>query len=383
MPELPEVETTVQGLVPVLQGRRLVSVEARRADLRRAFPADLRQRLTGATVTGLSRRAKYGLIDTDRGDTLVFHLGMSGRWRIDPAELGAHDHFLLETDEGRRAALNDPRRFGSLDLVATSELELLPAFAAMGPEPLGPEFDADHLLAALAGRSAPIKAMLLDQKIVAGLGNIYVCEALHMAGIAPRAPAAASRVHGSSGWSRRSARVLAAAIEAGGSSLRDYARPSGELGYFSRQWRVYGREGEACGCGSAIRRRVDSADPPFSAPAASALEVDLSGPSGVEAQPSGCGDRPRPFHFSDKRQSDDGEHAAGKKANPPQRAPDRDQPDPRQPHPHLRQAGRSRDRSRRQGSGAGRHLPGFSPSSPAGSPRACSTRIPRPGNSPA
>ena len=137
MPELPEVETTVRGLVPVLQGRRLVSVEARRADLRRAFPPDLRQRLTGATVTGLSRRAKYGLIATDRGDTLVFHLGMSGRWRIDPAELGAHDHFLLETDEGRRAVLNDPRRFGSLDLVATAELEALPAFAAMGPEPLG------------------------------------------------------------------------------------------------------------------------------------------------------------------------------------------------------------------------------------------------------
>jgi formamidopyrimidine-DNA glycosylase len=266
MPELPEVQTTVQGLVPVLQGRKLVSVEARRADLRRAFPVDLRQRLTGATVTGLWRRAKYGLIDTDRGDTLVFHLGMSGRWRIDPAELGAHDHFLLETDEGRRAALNDPRRFGSLDLVATSELELLPAFAAMGPEPLGPEFDADYLLAALTGRSAPVKAMLLDQKIVAGLGNIYVCEALHMAGIAPsRAGGRVSRPRLQRLVEAIRA-VLAAAIEAGGSSLRDYARPSGELGYFSKQWRVYGREGEACGCGSAIRRRVDSGRSTFFCP---------------------------------------------------------------------------------------------------------------------
>jgi formamidopyrimidine-DNA glycosylase len=266
MPELPEVETTVQGLVPVLQGRRLVAVEARRPDLRRAFPPDLRQRLTGATVTGLSRRAKYGLIATDRDDTLVFHLGMSGRWRIDPAELGAHDHFLLETDEGRRAVLNDPRRFGSLDLVATSELEQLPAFAAMGPEPLGDEFAAGYLLEALAGRTAPIKAMLLDQRIVAGLGNIYVCEALHMAGIAP------SRAGGRISKPRLERlveairAVLVAAIEAGGSSLRDYARPSGELGYFSKQWRVYGREGEACHCGSAIRRRVDSGRSTFYCP---------------------------------------------------------------------------------------------------------------------
>ena len=258
MPELPEVETTVQGLVPVLRGRRLVSVEARRADLRRAFPPDLRQRLTGATVTGLTRRAKYGLIATDRGDTLVFHLGMSGRWRIDPAELGPHDHFLLETDMGRRLSLNDPRRFGSLDLVPTDELDATAPFDSMGPEPLGDEFGAAYLLQALAGRSAPIKAMLLDQRIVAGLGNIYVCEALHMAGIAP------SRAGGRISRPRLERlvegirTVLLAAIEAGGSTLRDYARPSGELGYFSRQWRVYGREGEACHCGSVIRRRVDS-----------------------------------------------------------------------------------------------------------------------------
>jgi formamidopyrimidine-DNA glycosylase len=266
MPELPEVETTVQGLVPVLKGRRLAVVETRRPDLRRAFPQDLRQRLTGATVTGLSRRAKYGLIATDRGDTLVFHLGMSGRWRIDPADLGPHDHFVLETDAGRRAVLNDPRRFGSLDLVATDALDGWEPFAALGPEPLGPDFNSDYLLAALAGRSAPLKALLLDQRMVAGLGNIYVCEALHMAGIAP------SRAGGRISRPRLERLVVAvrtvllAAIEAGGSSLRDYARPSGELGYFSKQWRVYGREGEACHCGSPIRRRVDSGRSTFFCP---------------------------------------------------------------------------------------------------------------------
>jgi formamidopyrimidine-DNA glycosylase len=266
MPELPEVETTVRGLVPVLQGRRLVSVEARRADLRWAFPPDLRQRLTGATVTGLSRRAKYGLIETDRGDTLVFHLGMSGRWRIDPDELGAHDHFLIGTDEGRRLALNDPRRFGSLDLVPTAEIHSIAPFHAMGPEPLGQDFNAGYLLEALQGRSAPIKALLLDQRIVAGLGNIYVCEALHMAGIAPsRAGGRISRPR-LERLAEAVRSVLLAAIEAGGSTLRDYARPSGELGYFSKQWRVYGREGEACGCGGAIRRRSDSGRSTFYCP---------------------------------------------------------------------------------------------------------------------
>ncbi|HEY0111609.1 MAG TPA: bifunctional DNA-formamidopyrimidine glycosylase/DNA-(apurinic or apyrimidinic site) lyase [Allosphingosinicella sp.] len=266
MPELPEVETTVRGLVPVLEGRRLASVELRRADLRRAFPPDLRQRLTGATVTSLGRRAKYGLIDTDRGDTLVFHLGMSGRWRIDPAELGAHDHFLLETEEGRRLALNDPRRFGSLDLLSTERLAEWEPFARMGPEPLSDAFSASYLLGALAGRSAPIKALLLDQRIVAGLGNIYVSEALNVAGISPsRAGGRISRLR----LERLVAAVksvLVAAIEAGGSTLRDYARPDGELGYFSKQWRVYGREGEACGCGTTIRRRSDSGRSTFFCP---------------------------------------------------------------------------------------------------------------------
>jgi formamidopyrimidine-DNA glycosylase len=258
MPELPEVETTVRGLAPVLEGKRLTSVEVRRADLRRAFPVDLRQRLTGARVTALSRRAKYGLIDTDRGDTLVFHLGMSGRWRIDPDEIGTHDHFLLETEEGRRLALNDPRRFGSVDLVPTDEIGGYQPFVRMGPEPLGDDFTAATLLASLHGRAAPIKAMLLDQRIVAGLGNIYVCEALHMAGISPSRAAGRISPMRLERLVAAIKQVLLSAIEAGGSTLRDYARPDGELGYFSKQFLVYGREGEACTCGAPVRRRAES-----------------------------------------------------------------------------------------------------------------------------
>jgi formamidopyrimidine-DNA glycosylase len=266
MPELPEVETTVRGLEPVLKGRRLVSVEPRRADLRRAIPPDLGQRLTGARVTGLGRRAKYGLIDTDRGDTLIFHLGMSGRWRIEPESIGAHDHLLIETDEGCRLALNDPRRFGSLDLVETGALDSYAPFVAMGPEPLSDSFDGAYLERTLAGRSAPIKAMLLDQRIVAGLGNIYVCEALHIAGIAPgKAAGRISRAR-LDRLAESVKEVLVAAIAAGGSTLRDYARPSGELGYFSSHWLVYGREGEACRCGGPIRRRVDSGRSTFFCP---------------------------------------------------------------------------------------------------------------------
>jgi DNA-formamidopyrimidine glycosylase len=174
MPELPEVETTVRGLRPVLDGARLASVETRRGDLRRPFPVDLRQRMTGATITGLGRRAKYGLIATDRGDTMIFHLGMSGRWRVDPAEVLPHDHLLIATEAGRHLALNDPRRFGSVDLWPTETLDAYPPFGAMGPEPLGPDLTAEYLLTALAGRKASIKLMLLDQRIVAGLGNIYV-----------------------------------------------------------------------------------------------------------------------------------------------------------------------------------------------------------------
>ena len=255
MPELPEVETTVRGLARYLDGARLARVEPRRADLRRPFPPDLVQVLTGATVTGLSRRAKYGLIHTDRGQTMVFHLGMSGRWRIEPEELGKHDHLVLETGSGHLLALCDPRRFGSVDLVQTDRLGQWPAFAALGPEPLGDDLTPVHLKAALAGRSAAIKLMLLDQRIVAGLGNIYVCEALFRAGIDPRK--AAGRVTGPA-LARlvpQIKAVLGEAIEAGGSSLRDYAQPDGELGYFSKQFDVYDRHGQDCKrCGAPVQR---------------------------------------------------------------------------------------------------------------------------------
>ena len=175
MPELPEVETTVRGLEKVLLGQRIARVELRRGDLRRAFPDDLGQRLTGAAVTSLGRRAKYGLIATDRGDTMIFHLGMSGRWRIDPVELGAHDHLLIETGDGRVVALNDPRRFGSVDLEPSETLFDWPPFKALGPEPLGGALSGGWLKHRLAGRKAAIKLML-DQRIVAGW-HIYVCEA--------------------------------------------------------------------------------------------------------------------------------------------------------------------------------------------------------------
>jgi formamidopyrimidine-DNA glycosylase len=264
MPELPEVETTVRGLAHVLRGRRIASIEARRPDLRRALPNDLGQRLTGARVTDLRRRAKYGLIDTDRGDTLVFHLGMSGHWRIDPGEIGKHDHFIVATEEGRRIALNDARRFGSLDLVRSGELDEWPAFKALGPEPL--DLDAAELKRRLAGRKAAIKLLLLDQRIVAGLGNIYVCEALHRAGIHP------TRAGGSLSLERLKRLVaaihdvLAEAIAAGGSTLRDFASPDGELGYFSKSFAVYDREGQECRCGGKVRRIVQGGRSTFYCP---------------------------------------------------------------------------------------------------------------------
>ncbi|MEP6869778.1 MAG: DNA-formamidopyrimidine glycosylase family protein, partial [Novosphingobium sp.] len=178
MPELPEVETTVRGLARYLEGARIARIAVNRPDLRRPFPVDLVQVLTGATVTTLSRRAKYGLIHTDRGATMVFHLGMSGRWRIEPDTLEKHDHLVLETSAGHVLALNDARRFGSVDLVDTASLDEWPAFAALGPEPLGDGLSVSHLVRAFADRKTPIKPLLLDQRVVAGLGNIYVCEAL-------------------------------------------------------------------------------------------------------------------------------------------------------------------------------------------------------------
>ncbi len=264
VPELPEVETTVRGLEKVLLGKRIARVEPRRADLRRAFPADLGQRLTGSTVTSLGRRGKFGLVSTDRGDTLVFHLGMSGKWRVDPDQLHPHDHLLLETEEGTRLALNDPRRFGSVDLVATSDLDSAETLSGLGPEPT--DLDASQLHEAFRGRNAPVKALLLDQRIVAGLGNIYVCEALHRAHINPRRAAGRLSKRSIERLVAAIAAVIGEAIEAGGSTLRDYARPDGELGYFSNRFSVYDREGSACACGGTVRRIVQGGRSTFYCP---------------------------------------------------------------------------------------------------------------------
>jgi len=264
MPELPEVETTVRGLERVLEGRRISRIEARRADLRRPFPHDLGQRLTGARVTSLGRRAKYGLIHTDRNDTMVFHLGMSGSWRINHESLEKHDHLLVETDDGTRLSLNDPRRFGSVDLVSTDELKEWPPFAALGPEPM--DITAGELRRRLSGRSASIKLLLLDQRVIAGLGNIYVCEALYRAGIHP------NRAGGSVSLERLRRlvaaihEVLAEAIAAGGSTLRDFVSPDGELGYFSKSFSVYDREGRPCTCGGTVRRLVQGGRSTFYCP---------------------------------------------------------------------------------------------------------------------
>ena len=264
MPELPEVETTVRGLARVLEGRRITRVEARRADLRYAFPQDLGQRLTGAQVTSLGRRAKYGLIHTDRDDTMIFHLGMSGSWRIDHATLEKHDHLLLETDEGKRLALNDPRRFGSVDLVPTDELDRWPAFKALGPEPS--ELDPRDLQRRLGGRTAAIKLLLGDQRIVAGLGNIYVCEALYRAGIHPKRAAGSVSLQRLKRLVAAVREVLTEAIEAGGSTLKDFISPDGELGYFSKTFAVYDREGQPCACGGTVKRIVQGGRSTFYCP---------------------------------------------------------------------------------------------------------------------
>ena len=256
MPELPEVETTVRGLARYLEGERIARVAVNRPDLRRPFPPSLVQALTGARVTTLSRRAKYGLIHTDRGQTMIFHLGMSGRWRIEPEAPEKHDHLVLETGAGHVLALNDARRFGSVDLVETAELDLWLPFAALGPEPLGDDFTPAHLVRAFEHRRAPVKPLLLDQRIVAGLGNIYVCEALHRAGIRPDKAAGRVSRQATARLVPAIKTVLAESIAAGGSTIRDYAQPNGELGYFAASWRVYGREGAACPCGGAVQRFV-------------------------------------------------------------------------------------------------------------------------------
>ncbi len=256
MPELPEVETTVRGLAKFLDGERITRVVLNRPDLRRPFPPELVQVMTGATVTGLSRRAKYGLVHLDRGSSMIFHLGMSGRWRIDPEEPDTHDHLVMET-AAHRFALCDPRRFGSVDLVATEALEQWPQFAALGPEPLGELLTPTHLKASLRGKTQNIKLCLLDQRIVAGLGNIYVCEALWRSGIHPRKAGGKVTKPQLERLVPAIKDVLETSIRDGGSTLRDYAAPDGELGYFATRFEVYGRTGEPCRrCDNGTIRRI-------------------------------------------------------------------------------------------------------------------------------
>ena len=249
MPELPEVETVMRGLRARLEGHRIVRAAAHRADLRWALPPGLARRLTGARVLGFRRRGKYILMRLDGGDSVLLHLGMSGRMLIEKAgrnDVTLHEHLVLETDEGWRVGFIDPRRFGSVDLVPTAQEDAHRLLAGLGPEPLDAAFSVASLSASLVGKRTPIKAALLDQKIVAGLGNIYVCEALFRAGISPQR--SAHTIPGA-----RATRLVPAikatlteAIAAGGSSLRDYVQPDGELGYFQHAWKVYGHEAEPC-----------------------------------------------------------------------------------------------------------------------------------------
>jgi formamidopyrimidine-DNA glycosylase len=270
MPELPEVETVRRGLAAKMSGRRIVRAELRRPDLRRPFPPALTTRLEGALIGNLCRRGKYILIELDGDGVLLLHLGMSGRIIAGGAGSNApHDHVVLTLDDGAVIRFNDARRFGTLDYIRRGEEGSHPLLAGLGPEPLEPGFDGDCLARRLAGKLTPIKAALLDQRVVAGLGNIYVCEALFRARLSPR------RLAGTivGGRAKRLAdairEVLTEAIEAGGSSLRDYVQTNGELGYFQHRWAVYGHEGDpcpGCDCGAAVRRIVQAGRSTFYCP---------------------------------------------------------------------------------------------------------------------
>jgi formamidopyrimidine-DNA glycosylase len=269
MPELPEVETVRRGLAPALEGRRIVRAEARRPDLRFPLPENFANRLTGRTIRHLARRAKYLVAELDANEALIMHLGMTGRFTVsgaptagyvhDPGEDSRHDHVVFHMEGGERVVFNDPRRFGSMDLWPMSGIDAYPAFADLGPEPMSNRFSGAYLREVLKTRKTPIKSALLDQSIVAGLGNIYVCEALYRAGVSP------SRLAGSISGPRleRLAAevrvVIAEAIEAGGSSISDFAAADGSLGYFQHKFKVYDREGEPCGaCGRVITRLVQA-----------------------------------------------------------------------------------------------------------------------------
>ena len=285
MPELPEVETVRRGLQPVMEGYRIVKMEVRRKDLRFPFQRDFAARLTGQTVTGLGRRAKYLLADLSSGDVLLMHLGMSGSFRVvkdeeqkTPGKFHhvrnedrAHDHVVFHMSSGASVVFNDPRRFGYMKVIARRALDREPLLRELGPEPLGNEFDAAMLARSCANKKTSLKAALLDQRVVAGLGNIYVCEALYRAQLSPRRLAAtlatkARQRNGIPGGepTDHAKRLVAAihavlnqAIKAGGSSLRDHRQTSGELGYFQHSFQVYDREGEKCqtaGCDGIVKR---------------------------------------------------------------------------------------------------------------------------------
>jgi len=263
MPELPEVETVRLGLAPVLEGHTLTRVEQRRADLRRPFPDDFVQALQGQKVERLARRAKYLLIHLATGRVLIVHLGMSGSFRVhtngEAPPPGKHDHVVFETAAGATLFYHDPRRFGSMDLADGDALEDHPLIRVIGPEPLNPAFDGAALAARLADRKTTIKAALMDQGTVAGLGNIYVCEALFRAGLSPKRKAYTVQGDRAARLVAAIKDVLAEAIRSGGSSLRDHKQVSGEMGYFQHAFAVYGREGEPCPdctCDGGIRRLV-------------------------------------------------------------------------------------------------------------------------------
>lgn len=275
MPELPEVETVRRGLLPVMEGMRIARAEIRRDGLRRAFPPRLAGRLEGARIDRLRRRSKYILADLDTGETMLVHLGMSGRIIVSLPDIrhvpgrfhhdrpppAPHDHVVLDMENGARVTFNDARRFGALDLIATATVEEHSLLAGLGPEPLGNAFHAAHLAARFRGRRAPVKALLMDQRIVAGLGNIYACEALFRAGVHPARPAGRIGPARLERLAQAVRAVLADAIEAGGSSLRDFRQADGELGYFQHALRVYDRAGRPCttpGCSAIVRRIVQS-----------------------------------------------------------------------------------------------------------------------------
>jgi formamidopyrimidine-DNA glycosylase len=289
MPELPEVETVRRGLQPVMEGAVIVKAEARRGDLRFPFQPDFAKRLQGQTVRGLGRRAKYLLADLGSGDVLLMHLGMSGSFRVVkpeheeiPGEFhtprgkdSVHDHVVFHMSSGADIVFNDPRRFGFMKIIARGELDAEPHLKDLGPEPLGNAFDAAMLARACAGKKTSLKAALLDQRVVAGLGNIYVCEALFRAHLSPRRLAAtlATKKGEPTDHARRLVEaihaVLNEAIRAGGSSLRDHRQTTGELGYFQHSFRVYDREGQPCptpGCRGTIRRSVQSGRSSFHCP---------------------------------------------------------------------------------------------------------------------